>query len=265
MPRRYWNYEMFPQFAPWHMVATIGAFTIAVGILLMIIGWINSAIRGPKVGSNPWKSKSLEWTHTEIIAGPGNFPHPVTVDEDWTPYEYSRRDGTPFEADDAGGSAASLLAANTMAKAELTAEAGAESVAKAEADAAAKAVPKAAKAKTTARSTAPASLVSSTRGAKKDDGPEFLKKARGGKADDLKRIKGVGPKLEGVLNKLGVFHFDQIAAWKAKDVVVVDGRLNFKGRIKRDTWVKQAKLLAAGKETAFSKRVDKGAVPSSKG
>jgi cytochrome c oxidase subunit 1 len=96
MPRRYWNYEMFPQFEPYHWVATAGAFITATGILLMIIGWINSAIRGPLVGANPWRSASLEWTHTPVVPGPGNFLRPVSVDADWTPYEYARADGTPL-------------------------------------------------------------------------------------------------------------------------------------------------------------------------
>lgn len=73
---------------------------------------------------------------------------------------------------------------------------------------------------------------------------------RGGKADDLKLIRGVGPKLEVLLNEVGVWHFDQIAAWKAKDIAHVDERLvGFHGRITRDKWVKQAKALAAGGAT----------------
>lgn len=68
-----------------------------------------------------------------------------------------------------------------------------------------------------------------------------------GKPDDLKRIKGIGPKLEKLCNSLGVKRWDQIAAWKAADVKEVDGHLgSFTGRIKRDEWVKQAKLLAKG-------------------
>jgi len=74
-------------------------------------------------------------------------------------------------------------------------------------------------------------------------GPERLKKARG-KADDLKLISGVGPKLEQTLNKLGFWHFDQIASWKKADVAIVDDELSFKGRIERDEWIKQAKTLA---------------------
>lgn len=89
MPRRYWNYEMFPQFEPYHHVATVGAFITGLGIALMLVGWVISAISGPKVGNNPWRSKSLEWTHTDSPPGHGNFPKPVTVTADWTPYEYN--------------------------------------------------------------------------------------------------------------------------------------------------------------------------------
>ena len=92
-------------------------------------------------------------------------------------------------------------------------------------------------------------------------GPELLTKPRGGKPDDLKQIKGVGPKLEKLLNDVGVWHFDQIASWKAKDIAIVDDRLaGFKGRISRDGWVKQAKVLAKGGTTEFSERVAKGGV-----
>jgi NADH-quinone oxidoreductase subunit E len=90
--------------------------------------------------------------------------------------------------------------------------------------------------------------------------PELLSGARDGGADDLKRIKGVGPKLEQTLNELGFYHFDQIAAWTDAQIQWVDNRLKFKGRITRDDWIGQAKLLAAGEDTEFSKRVDKGSV-----
>ncbi|MDG4649092.1 NADH:ubiquinone oxidoreductase [Roseibacterium sp. SDUM158017] len=91
--------------------------------------------------------------------------------------------------------------------------------------------------------------------------PERLDAPRGGKADDLKKIKGVGPKLEQVCNRLGFYHYDQIASWTAEEVAWVDDNLEgFKGRVTRDDWVTQAKLLASGGETDFSKRVDKGDV-----
>ena len=64
-----------------------------------------------------------------------------------------------------------------------------------------------------------------------------------------------------MLNEMGYFHFDQIAAWTADEVAWVDANLKgFKGRVSRDTWVEQAKLLAAGGETDFSKKVDEGDV-----
>ena len=78
-----------------------------------------------------------------------------------------------------------------------------------------------------------------------DDKPEMLSAPQGA-PDDLKKIKGVGPKLEKELNGAGVFHFSQIASWTAKEVAWADDNLldGFKGRISRDNWVSQAKELA---------------------
>jgi NADH-quinone oxidoreductase subunit E len=78
-----------------------------------------------------------------------------------------------------------------------------------------------------------------------DDKPEMLS-APQGEADDLKKIKGVGPKLEKELNGAGVYHFSQIASWTEKEVAWADDNLldGFKGRISRDNWVSQAKELA---------------------
>ena len=64
--------------------------------------------------------------------------------------------------------------------------------------------------------------------------------------DDLKLISGVGRKIEGTLHSLGIYTFGQIAAWKKAEREWVDGYLNFKGRIERDDWVRQAKALAKG-------------------
>ncbi len=77
--------------------------------------------------------------------------------------------------------------------------------------------------------------------------PATLKAPRQGGADDLKKISGVGPKLEGVLNDLGFWHFDQIAKWTADEIAWVDSRLKFKGRIARDNWMAQAADLAKAK------------------
>ena len=91
--------------------------------------------------------------------------------------------------------------------------------------------------------------------------PAGLDAPRDGKADDLKMIKGVGPKMEKLCNSLGFWHFDQVASWTADEVAWVDANLQgFKGRVSRDTWVEQARLLAAGGETEFSKRVEGGDV-----
>ncbi|WP_092061287.1 NADH-quinone oxidoreductase subunit E [Poseidonocella pacifica] len=85
--------------------------------------------------------------------------------------------------------------------------------------------------------------------------PQLLDAPRGDTADDLKRIKGVGPKLEQLLHRLGVYHFDQIANWSDEEVSWVDEHLEgFRGRVSRDEWTSQAKVLADGGETEFSSR-----------
>ncbi|MBV0911432.1 NADH-quinone oxidoreductase subunit E [Anianabacter salinae] len=85
--------------------------------------------------------------------------------------------------------------------------------------------------------------------------PQSLSGPRGGGADDLKKIKGVGPKLEQLLQSLGFYHFDQIAGWTEEEVAWVDENLEgFRGRVTRDDWQAQAKVLASGGETDFSKR-----------
>lgn len=72
--------------------------------------------------------------------------------------------------------------------------------------------------------------------------PELLDAPRGGVADDLKEIRGIGPALETLLNAAGVWHFDQIAAWRARDIAYIDERMTgFHGRISRDRWVQQAR------------------------
>ena len=90
MPQRYYDYAPWPEFAPYHYVATIGALIIAVGMVVTIVNWISSAINGRKAEANPWRSQSLEWTHCPNPPGPGNFPTDVTVSEEWSPYNYAR-------------------------------------------------------------------------------------------------------------------------------------------------------------------------------
>ena len=76
--------------------------------------------------------------------------------------------------------------------------------------------------------------------------PAGIQAARGGGADDLQRIKGIGPVNEKRLHELGVFHFDQIAAWTRSEVRWVGTYLAFPGRIDREQWVGQAANLAHG-------------------
>ena len=110
---------------------------------------------------------------------------------------------------------------------------------------------------------APASLLDNGE-SDKADRPATLDAPEGGKADDLKQIKGIGPKIEGLLHELGVYHFAQVAAWNDANKEWVDDYLRFKGRIDREDWIAQARVLAEGGETEFSKRVEQGDVPTSK-
>lgn len=87
--------------------------------------------------------------------------------------------------------------------------------------------------------------------------PLGLAAARQGGADDLKLITGVGPKIEMVLNDLGIFHFSQIAGWSTAEVAWVDDYLKFRGRITRDNWIAQADALATGGREEYVKRFGK--------
>ncbi|RWC15219.1 proton-conducting membrane transporter [Mesorhizobium sp.] len=99
------------------------------------------------------------------------------------------------------------------------------------------AAPKAAAPKAAAKKAAPAST-----------------KAATGKADNLRRLIGIGPVNEKLLKGLGVTSYAQIAAWTAADVKRIEDVLNFDGRIAREQWIEQAKLLAAGDEKEFARR-----------
>ena len=68
-----------------------------------------------------------------------------------------------------------------------------------------------------------------------------------GDADDLRKIKGVGPKIAGILDDLGIRRYEQIAAWTPENVAWVNERLKFKGRIEREEWIPQAKALIAAR------------------
>ena len=94
-----------------------------------------------------------------------------------------------------------------------------------------------------------------------DGKPALYDAPRGGVPDDLKQIRGVGPKMEAMLNRMGIWHFAQVASWRSEEVAWVDASLDgFKGRVLRDGWVAQARVLAAGGETAFSRQIEGGDV-----
>jgi len=155
-------------------------------------------------------------------------------------------------AEEAAKKAASEEAARQASAEKASAEkAAAEAAAKTAPTPAAPAVPAPAPATSTPAAPAPVPAVpvasADAAPVSDDHKPELLSSARDGKPDDLKLIWGVGPKLEDVLHKLGVYHFDQIAEWNDHNLAWVDQNLGtFKGRAVRDQWIEQAKKLATG-------------------
>jgi NADH-quinone oxidoreductase subunit E len=147
---------------------------------------------------------------------------------------------TPWLGKSAGGSAAKTAAkveAGAIAAGLVSplAKAVVEKSKAAKAEPAADAKPEKATAKADAT---PAAVAEG--GAK----PKGLKAARKGVADDLQKIEGIGPVLEKLCHGLGIFHFDQIAAWGLPEIAWMDGNLKgFRGRVTRDKWVAQAKLI----------------------
>ena len=88
-----------------------------------------------------------------------------------------------------------------------------------------------------------------------------------GAPDDLKLIKGIGPKFEKDLNSKGIYYFRQIGNWKKADVTMVEGVIDsIPGRIDRDEWVRQAKGLAktAGSVAAVAATKPRAKATSSK-
>jgi len=74
--------------------------------------------------------------------------------------------------------------------------------------------------------------------------PALLKAPRKGGADDLKRIDGIGPRLEELLNEIGVYHFRQIASWRPENVAWIEANLGFRGRTDWQAWIAEAGALA---------------------
>ena len=88
--------------------------------------------------------------------------------------------------------------------------------------------------------------------------PAFAESGLAASGDDLRRIKGVGPKLVVMLQQQGITAFSQIAGWTDADIARVDARLGpFAGRIRRDSWIDQAKFLAADDTAGFEAKFGK--------
>ncbi len=99
----------------------------------------------------------------------------------------------------------------------------------------------------------PRATVSSQALERETDEQKELPPAAPPSADDLTRIKGVGVNLAKRLNQMGVTRFSQIAAWEAADIAQISQALGFSGRIEREEWVRQAALLAEGREVTFTR------------
>ncbi len=114
--------------------------------------------------------------------------------------------------------------------------------------------PPPAKSETTRSETAPAreATTKASPGKKHFPGhpPESLAAPRGGSPDDLTRIKGIGPKSVEKLHALGVFHFDQIAAWNIDNARWIGAALSAPGRVERGKWIQQARELVAARESS---------------
>ncbi|TAN60509.1 cytochrome C oxidase subunit I [bacterium] len=90
MPRRYYDYQQFPQIEGLQRITTYGSYIILLGAVVILISWVHGLIAGKKAPLNPWGSKSLEWTHTQSPPPPGNFTEDVKLPDDWDPYNYRK-------------------------------------------------------------------------------------------------------------------------------------------------------------------------------
>lgn len=177
-------------------------------------------------------------------------PEPAGMPEPASQAPAAARNAAPAAPAETGGRAemaeAAAPAATKTAKPKTAAKSPAKASAKAPAKKTGKKPAAPRKAAKAATRTAPASKGAAT------------------KPDDLKRIKGVGPRIEEKLVAAGITRYAQIAEWTKKDVAEWGEKLSFAGRIEREDWVAQAKKLASGEMTEFATRVSRGEVASSK-
>lgn len=150
---------------------------------------------------------------------------------------------------------AALLSTPAAAKSAPAKPAPAKPAASPAKPAAAKsAVPKTAAPKPVAAKSTPAKATAAPKAAPARKAASATAKPASGKPDNLRRLIGIGPVNEKLLKAQGITSFAQIAAWTAADIKRVEDVMNFDGRIARERWVEQAKLLAAGDEQEFAKQ-----------
>ena len=89
-----------------------------------------------------------------------------------------------------------------------------------------------------------------------DNKPFILSSPRLSKKDNLTKIKGINIEIEKDLNRLGIFHFNQIAAWSNKNCIWIEEFLSLPGCAKKNQWIKQARILETGKETVYSQKIE---------
>lgn len=226
---------------------------ILLYILFFVVGWLIARWRGAQQQTAHPMAPPVETPRTaEPRSTAATAPSILTPDVKSEP-DTTKPDTTKPEADktelDKPESGQSAVSA---AKPAATASKPASTTGKAEpanrkSTSAAKPKPK----------PKPAKAETKTAAAADPNKPERLKAPRDGEADDLKRVKGIGPANEKKLNAFGIYHFDQIANWSAEQAEFIGKELSFPGRIEREDWIEQAKVLASGGDTEFSKRADK--------
>lgn len=256
---------------PWTAAAVIAVLVATVVALVLWLGWREPASKGP-VGPGRAGSKddtAADVTSHERDASAATHTAPATSAA-MAPAE-SSISVAPDDASSAAGSTGTVETAEAPGHVVTTGSAAAAPVTT---PAPSKAtdpapVPEGAEEHDDAQSkpvgtpTAPTASESTPFDAGADIGtkPAGLDAPRGGQPDNLKEIKGVGVKLEQLLHDMGYYHFDQIVQWTEVEIAWVDENLKgFRGRVTRDDWVPQAKILAGGGDTDFSKKVDNGRV-----
>ncbi|MBX3598234.1 MAG: proton-conducting membrane transporter [Rhizobiaceae bacterium] len=159
----------------------------------------------------------------------------------------------PVDAKVSASTSAKAAKAATAASASKSASPANTTTASKKAASAATKPAKAATAISASKAASPAKLASTKAKApaKADSKPKV---ASASKADDLRRLIGIGPVNARKLKSHGITTYAQIASWTAADIRRVEEYLEFDGRIEREKWVEQAKLLAAGNEKEFDRR-----------